>query len=165
MESDPPKHPEETNQVESSDGFCRGGRSRRTSRYPGAQGEEEATVWGFRPRREETLLRTTPAPTKLQFSGPRKTFFSPSEKVGQTFSMFLFLYVRAEHYKHLDQTLCPYTRRIIKKEKKRVSCQLHDTALSLHIAAWECAPNNLVVQVEEKRSLSLEEEFALKTDT
>lgn len=39
-------------------------------------------------------------------------------------------------------------------------------ALSLHIAAGECALKNyLVVQVEEKRSPSVGEESALKTDT
>ena len=49
-------------------------------------------------------------------------------------------------------------------EKKYV--QLDVLALSLHIAAGECALKNyLVVQVEEKRSPSVGEESALKTDT
>lgn len=44
--------------------------------------------------------------------------------------------------------------------------QLDAVALSLHIAAGECALKNyLVVQVEEKRSSSVGEESEVKTDT
>ena len=58
----------------------------------------------------------------------------------------------------------PRCKSVTKKEKGNV--QLDVVALSLHIAAGECALKNyLVVQVEEKRSPSVGEELAVKTDT